>query len=233
MREQYEEMRININLKIDVDRDYLNALKMCKNYLKMITKENDLCERDDYWFAYYNIALMNKKLGNIKEAIRYLKLSNQCHLENLQFIKTEWLLASCYESEMLLDETLTNKNTIKKIFRMYGKCSTYYRNVNIIERRSVLLFNMAKIKNNTKNMKLLIKVLTNRLVKNQNESVTYNKNEHLKNINLLQDMCLELIDIYILNNRSLDIFNLLNTIPFKTLKKDLITYVKGNKIFTA
>jgi tetratricopeptide (TPR) repeat protein len=224
--EQYEELRKSVNIEIDVNKNYGKAIKILMNYLKIIKKYEKQFVKDDIWFVYYNIGLINKKNNNTKEALKYAKLSIKFYTEDNQYIKSIWLLATCYE--LTINNNHIDKDKIKKINRIYGRCSTFYRMSDIKDRRIIIMFNMAKLKKSTKHMLKLVTILLDELDMEETP-ITYNQS--LISVKLLESTCIELIDMCIELNEIEMIFKTVSLIKIKTVKETILGHLRSNKIF--
>jgi hypothetical protein len=224
--EQYEEFRKEITRTIDVEKNHDKAKELCLQYLDIIKSYDKQFVKDDFWFSYYILGLINKKNNNIKEAFKNAKLSIKFFTENTQYIKSIWLLATCYE--LTLNNNHIDKDKIKKINRIYGRCSTFYRMSDVKDRRIIIMFNMAKLKKSTKHMLKLVTILLDELDMEETP-ITYNQS--LISVKLLESTCIELIDMCIELNEIEMIFKTVSLIKIKTVKETILGHLRSNKIF--
>lgn len=192
MLKEYEWLRQQIRDCRIKDKNYFMCIKLCRDYLKLLKTENPLVAKDDYRFIYHEIALDNKKLGNVDEAIKYCIVSlsyldNVSAIENIdyRYINSVWLLATCYEE----------KGNVEKATEQYYRCSKMYRLIGEEKLRMCVLFNIAKLNKDFKNVNRLIQLQKEKCQEFKEVAVTHGEME-----NILKDMCKEAIELYIKHN---------------------------------
>jgi hypothetical protein len=221
MLEQYEEIRNDIR-KCIADKKFYNhqeAINGLFEYLDLIQIYDEKFIQDDYWFVYYNLGLVYKKNNDLDNSLKYIKLSITHWSDNYSFVKSEWLLARVYEN-ILKDE---DDELLNEIISIYKRCSDYFKKINDFGQRISIIFNVAKIKKDKKNMLLMIKVFDNKIcndIKND-----YFNSEYGINYILFRDMCQELIDMYLEYDDIFQANKVVNTIKHKEVKSELKNYI--------
>lgn len=228
MLEQFEEFRNEIRENIVVNKDYDKAINQLFDYIDMIKSYDKNYILDDYWFAYYNLALTYRKNGDFKNAFKFVKMSIPHYLDDTQYFKSVWLLIIFYENTMVKND----KQMIDKIIRMYQRCLDYYKMTNNYGQRISVMFNMAKLKGLSENMALMIKLFDKKL--KQETPDDYFNSDYKINYYLLKGMCEDLINSYMQNDNIFAARLLVKNITNMELKSELKHYIKScNKISIA
>jgi tetratricopeptide (TPR) repeat protein len=210
MLEQYETLRNDIRHYAIKTKDYAKTVRLCLEYLNklnMLSIDEEF-KKDDKNFIYYEIALNSKKNGDFQTAIKYTLISlNYIRGDiGVRYINRLWMIAVCY----------TNIGHIKEAKRIYYKCSKLFKQINEQKQRALIIFNNAKLMKNFKAMKQIIKIYESNML---NESVqTYGDMEY---DDVLKSLYTELVELYIVENRRQDAFNIIYAIGNRKVRKEL------------
>lgn len=204
---EYEELRSEIrNTRIN-EKDYTKSIQICNGYLKLLSNVKNKNIKTDKWFAHHDIALNNKKLGNVEVAMKnaILAINNTTGDCDYRYFSSLWLMAEC-------NSLIGNK---EEAFRMYGECSRFYKYINDQNLRACVIWNKSKILNNTK---IMLKIINIYEKQNLNSNVkTYGDMEY---DSVLTEMYTDLFNIYAKTNIQAA-FLLLYILRDKSLRKEL------------
>lgn len=216
MLQEFEGLRNDIRLVMIKDQDYSRSIELLNQYsqlLKRFFEDNSF----DWWFVNYNTALAYKKLGDIKNAIKYVKKSMQRYEFKSNYIQSLWLLGS-------IQEQLKNN---RKAVQIYKRCCHCYKEIEAHEFRFCMMFNMARLLNQSNTMRLIIKVYKNSDYDNSVE--TYGD---MTKESTLNNMYKELFELYIGNSDLKSAINLVHNIDNIGLKNEL-KHLLRNKMLIA
>jgi tetratricopeptide (TPR) repeat protein len=223
MLEQYEEIRNDIRRCI-ADKescDYKEAINGLFEYLDLIQIYDDKFIKDDYWFVYYNLGLVYKKIEDVDNSLKYIKLSiNNCD-DTYNYIKSKWLLNRVYEN--ILEDG--NNELLKEFIDNYKVCSDYFKKVNNFGQRISIMFNVSKLKKDKKNMMLMIKIFDKKICNDIRND--YFNSEYGINYILIREMCQELVELYKKENNLIGAMSVYKYILHKDLKSELKSYISN------
>lgn len=219
MLQQFENLRNEIRLLMINDKDYGQSIAKLKEYYSKIRSTKDNID-SDLWFVNYNIALSYKKLGDLKNSIRYAKRALKIYSLDTEYNQALWLLGSSYEVT----------GNIKKAINIYRRCSHYYRTLGADADtfRICAMFNIAKLLKQANTMELIIKA---HQTQNYRNTAVKTYGDMTKD-SVLSDMQKELFQLYIDTLNHKGAMRFVHTILDKDLKKECMSILR-NKILVA
>lgn len=135
----YRMIKDNIRNEIMVVKDYKNAIKLCYEYIEMVSNESEKIKLDCYMRTYYNLALCYLRLKNHKQGIKYLNmhLNYKKYMIPSELADTYWLQARAYES----------LNQMNNALKYYKLALNIYREEGIEQYRVTMLYKVCVLKN--------------------------------------------------------------------------------------
>lgn len=204
--QEFEELRNSIrNIR---NENYSRTIKKCLIYLSRIQKIKNQDVAEDKAFIYHNLGLASERLNKANEAIRYELITlNYANPETSCFyIYARWTLAICYEKIGNIEKALEN----------YRECSRRYRALGEEKQRIDVIFNQARILKSIKAIEKIINIYENSILK-----TCFNDYCELNDTDVLKNMYIELMDLYIVEGRKDDFLKILYSVKNREIKKDL------------
>jgi tetratricopeptide (TPR) repeat protein len=221
MLEQYEEFRNEIRSYIAVrqEQDFEEAKNGLFEYLDLLQVYNEKYILDDYWFVYYNLGLIYKKVGDYENALKYTKTSLNFWEDERNLVKSKWLLSVIHEDNMKDN----NIETLSEIFEIYKDCKIHYKKLNDWGKRLSILFNINKLNKNYKQMMKTIRIFDKKMcISIEND---FFNSEYGINYILLRGMCEDLINLHMQNNNLFLANKTIKYINNKKMKSELKNYI--------
>ena len=145
----------NIRNLLQYEHDYENCIIACEQLYTQLKKDDN---QFYFWICMHDEALCYRKLNNIDKSIYYANIAMTYDgvIEG-KHISTVWLIA----------DNCVSKNMTELAIPLYLSCLEYYEKAGLERLRTIVLFNMAKAKNEYSTMIELLKIIE------QDENFTY------------------------------------------------------------
>ena len=210
---------VGLNIKSNIGLDEkVNEIRYClirEEYEEVIEQGmnlfKDLKSTDKifyFWFCMFDVALAYIYLNNVDKAFAFVQKAMEYDVECDQRIKTKWLLADCYVAKHISE-------LFDKAEEIYKECLKYYKEADIPMSRIELLFTLAEMKDNVPTMIRLIRIM----IANENHTPTGKIQEDLDSYDVVLSQCEDLANYCKLHNKNFYLWQLLNKISNKNLKK--------------
>lgn len=222
MLEAFSEIRDEVRSLIYKHKDYEKAIVLGKKYIQMIRNmETTEDKSGDLVVGFYCLGLASKKDNKFEIALKYA-LNALKYTKPFQYdynhIMTKWLIAE------IKFELGDNEYAIKT----YRDCQVMFEKLDQMRYSACMRFNIYKIQMNEEEMLSLTKEYQNFIINENKPNYTYL--DEAQKDSLLQDMYLELADIYIIKDRRYEAFNLMKNVKNKELRNKIYDKLVAEKI---